>query len=89
LAAKNFIATNTQWKSWYTARTLCFNKSFIRKCTDKTRIPNLGVWCKSDPIGLPESDKTCNSDLRVVRNPTPPERLPFSATRDTELASRQ
>jgi len=46
------VAANTQWKSWYTARILCFNKSFIRNCTDSTGIPNLGMWCKSDPIGL-------------------------------------
>jgi len=29
VTAKDFVATNTQWKSWYTARILCFNKSFI------------------------------------------------------------
>ena len=39
LAAMNFVATNTQWKLWYTARSLCFNKSFIRNCTDSTGIP--------------------------------------------------
>jgi len=53
LASKNFVATNTQWKSWYTARILYFNKSFARNCTDSTGIPNLGVCSKSDPIGLP------------------------------------
>jgi len=28
LPVNNFIATSTQWKSWYTARILCFNKGF-------------------------------------------------------------
>jgi len=58
----NFVAISTQWKSWYTARILCFNKSFIRNCTDSTGFSNLGVWCKSDPIGLSESDKKSDSD---------------------------
>jgi len=39
-----------------------FQKSFIRNCTDSTGIPNLGVWCESDPIGLPEWDKKSDSD---------------------------
>jgi len=26
LAVKNFVATSNQWKSWCTARILCFNK---------------------------------------------------------------
>jgi len=34
-----------QWKSWYTARNLCFNKSFKRNCTISTGC-NLWVWCK-------------------------------------------
>jgi len=29
----NFVATCNQWKSWYTARILCSNKSFKRNCT--------------------------------------------------------
>jgi len=46
LAVNNFVATSIQWKSWYTATILCFNKSFKRHCTISTGIPNLGVWCK-------------------------------------------
>jgi len=46
LAVNNFVATSYQWNSWYTARILCFNKSFKRNCTISTGIPNLGVWCK-------------------------------------------
>jgi len=46
LAVKNFVATNTQWKSWYIATIICFNKSFIRNCTISTGILNSGVWCK-------------------------------------------
>jgi len=26
LVVNNFIATSSQWKSWYTARILCFRK---------------------------------------------------------------
>jgi len=36
-----------QWKLWYTARNLCFNKSFKRNCTISTGILNLRVWCKT------------------------------------------
>ena len=46
LTVNNFIASNTHLKSWYTARIICFNKSFIRNCTISTGIPNIGVWCK-------------------------------------------
>ena len=46
LTVNNFVATNTQWKSWCTARILCFNKTFIRNGTISTEIPNLRVWCK-------------------------------------------
>jgi len=28
LTVNNFVATSTQWKSWYTARILCFKKNF-------------------------------------------------------------
>jgi len=28
LAVNNFVTMNNQWKSWCTARNLCFNKSF-------------------------------------------------------------
>jgi len=27
LAVNNFVATSSQWKSWYTARILSFNKN--------------------------------------------------------------
>jgi len=43
LTVKNVAAARNQWKSWYTAIILCFNKSFIRNCTVSTGIPNLGV----------------------------------------------
>jgi len=36
LAVNNFVATSNQWRSWYTARILCFNKSFKRNCTIST-----------------------------------------------------
>jgi len=36
LKLANFVATSSQWKSWYTARILCFNKSFQRNCTIST-----------------------------------------------------
>jgi len=39
LAVNNFVATSTQWKSWCTARILCFNRSFKRNCTISTGIP--------------------------------------------------
>ena len=35
-----------QWKSWCTARNLCFNKIFKRSCTLSTGIPNWSVWFK-------------------------------------------
>jgi len=46
LAVNNFVATNTQWKSWQTARILYFKKCFKRNCTISTGIPNFGMWCK-------------------------------------------
>jgi len=33
LTVNYFVATSNQWKSWYTARITCFNKSFRRNCT--------------------------------------------------------
>jgi len=36
LAINNIVATNNQWKLWYTTRIFCFNKSFKRKCTIST-----------------------------------------------------
>jgi len=41
LAVNNFVATSNQWKLWYTARILCFNKSFKRNCTISTGIPSI------------------------------------------------
>jgi len=38
LAANNFVAVGNQWKSWCTARNLCFHKSFKRICTISTGI---------------------------------------------------
>jgi len=43
LKLTNFVATRNQWKSWCTARNLCFNKSFKRNSTISTGFPNLGV----------------------------------------------
>jgi len=48
MAVKNYVGTSNQRKSWYTARILCFNRSFKRNCTISTGIPNLGVRCKTD-----------------------------------------
>ena len=53
---------DNRWKSCCTARYLCFNKSFKRNCTISTGIPNLGVWCKNEPLAYPESDKKSESD---------------------------
>jgi len=57
----------------YTARNLCFNKSFKRNCTISTGIPNLGVWCEkwsnwASGVGQKNSTPTPS----VVMNPTPP-----------------
>jgi len=46
LAVNNFVATSDQWKSWCTARIICFNKSFIRNCTTSTGTSNLEVLCQ-------------------------------------------
>jgi len=80
LAVKNFVATNNQWKSWYTARSLCFNKNLKRNCTISTEIPNLGVCCKivskwTSEVGQRNPTPTPS----VVRNPTPnpPKNLPL------------
>jgi len=32
LKLANFVATSNQWKSWCTARIMCFNESFKRNC---------------------------------------------------------
>jgi len=81
LATMNFVATNTQWKSWYTARILCFNKSFIRNCTNSTGILNLGEENDAKVIHL---DFRSRSRIKyptptpsVVRNQTPPKSLRF------------
>jgi len=46
---QQFCSHSNQWKSWYTARILCFKKNFKRDCAISTgtsyRIPNLGVQC--------------------------------------------
>jgi len=57
LAVNNFVATSNQWKSWCTARIICFNKIFKRNCTISTGFPNFRGWCKKYSIWLPESDK--------------------------------
>jgi len=36
LAVNNFVAVSHQWKSWCTARILCFNKGFKGNCTIST-----------------------------------------------------
>jgi len=38
-----------------------FQQKF-HNCTDSTEIPNLGVRCKSDPVGFPESESDKISD---------------------------
>ena len=49
LAFKNFVATNTKQKLWYTARIL-FQQKFHKKLYHLKGIPNLGVWWKNDPL---------------------------------------
>jgi len=44
LTANNFVAISDQWKSWCTARNLCFSKRFKRNCTVSAGIPISGVW---------------------------------------------
>ena len=77
LTVNSFVATNNQWKSWYTPRIICFNKSFKRHCrpTISTWIPKLGVWCKkcsnwTSGVGVRQKNPTPTPS--VVRNPTPP-----------------
>ena len=92
LAAKNFVATNTQWKSWYTARILCFNKSFIRNRTNSTGIPNLGVWCKSDPkwtSGVGIGQKIRLRPLVLLGIGLHQKASDYLPLRNPELASRQ
>jgi len=50
MAVKNYVGPSIQWKSWYTARILCFNRSFKRNCAISTGIPNLGMRCKKWPL---------------------------------------
>ena len=46
----------------YSKKSL-FQQKFQKKlCTISTGIPNLGVWCKNEPIGHPEEDKKSDSD---------------------------
>ena len=59
-----------------TQQEICLNKSFKRKCTISTGIPNLGVWCKiwsnwTCVVGVGQKNPTPN----VVRNPTLPKNL--------------
>jgi len=51
--------------------------SFKRNHTISTRIPDLGVWCKNDPIGHPKWSRTKNPTPppSVVRNLTLPKNL--------------
>ena len=62
LAVNNFVATNTQWKSWYTTRIICINKSFIRNCAISTGIANLGVWYKNIQLDFRSRTKKSDSD---------------------------
>jgi len=61
---------------WFTARNLCFSKSFKRNCTISTGIPNSRVWFKkwsnwTSRVGQKNPTLTPS----VVRNPTPPKNL--------------
>ena len=65
MAVNNFVATSNQWKSLCTARILCFNKSFTRNCAISTGIPNVGVRCKNNSVGLLESESDKKIRLRI------------------------
>jgi len=48
----------------YSKKTL-FQQKFQKYCTISTGIPYLGVWCKNDPIGHPESESDKKIRLRL------------------------
>ena len=82
IGSQNFVVTSTQLKSQYTARILCFNKSFIRNCTVSTGIPNLECDGKSinwtPDVGVGQKNPTPTP--MVVRILTPPRNLQLLAT---------
>ena len=62
----------SQWKSWFTARNICFNKSFKRNCTISKGIPNLGLSCEKLSNWAPGArQKNPTPIASVVRNPSP------------------
>jgi len=85
LAVKNFVASNITWKSWYKARSLCFNKSITRNCTISTGIPNLGVWHKkwsnwTSGVGVGQKNSTPTPSAARNPTPTPPKNLRLLTT---------
>jgi len=48
-----------------------FQQKFQNTCNISTGIPNLGAWCKNDPIGLPESESDKKIRLHPKKTPTP------------------
>jgi len=81
LPVNNFVAISTQWKSWYTARILCFNKRFKWNCTISTRIPNLGVWYYgTSRVGVGQKNPTPTPSVVRHRTPTPHKNFQLLAT---------
>jgi len=60
----NFVATSNQWKSWYTAKSICFKESFKRNCTISTGIPIFRSVMQNDSIGFTESESNKKIQLR-------------------------
>jgi len=64
LAVNNFVATNNQWKSWFTARIM-FQQKFQKKLHHLNRNSQLRS-VKNDPIGFSESESDKKIRLRIL-----------------------